>query len=414
MKDMEAIFHEYMDLSDRATNKRLCELESLEEAGQNQFLVALTSKLYDKIQEKATKIDYSSVEYSRGDITKIQNYQSITDCIDILRKIVLEYKESPFAIDTISNAVDNLKFRKNLFTKAFVIGSSLPILTYDNIAMAIVESTAFMITTCIEYIKDPEVDNFQMALDKAAYAKTRQNLLFKTLGDFNNACASKQLDNAMNLTMNKAVANREAADLADAKLGQEIEVKKDHPYLTDEEIANDKMVAIHDDKENVDEGFGVVIKNTFTYLFEKTILWIAKLFIPFIRQITYYYYFHKQKISNYYDDLATFTELNAYKVLQNQDITEEKRKEIFEKQMKLVKKYRKRANEMSIDYTTSKRNAERQESEEAKRFKAEDIDKDAEKNGDNGDYGSIFEAAITEGLGPLVYESPFDHKNILC
>lgn len=409
MKDIEEVFREYMDLQDRATTKRLAELSTVQEASQNQFLIALTSKLYDKIQEKATQIDFSSVEMSRGDITKIQNYQSIMDCLDILRKIVIEYKEPPVAVDNVINAVVNLKVRKAMFTKAFVLGSSLPILTYDNISTAIVESTSFLITTCIEYIKDPDADTFQMALDKTAYNRTRENLLFKTLADFNKSCASKQLDAAMNLVMNKAMANREAADMAD-----QVEVKGNSPFLTDEEIKADKVVAIHDDNDNkLDEGFGATLKYTATYLFEKTLLWIAKLFIPFIRTITYYYYFHKQKISNYYEDLANFTEMNAYKVLQNQDIPEEKRKEIFKKQMALAQKYRRRANEMSIDYTKSKKQAEDQQKKEDKKYTSDDVENDSD-NGDNGDYGSIFEARITEYCGPIDYSSPFESaKSIL-
>ena len=59
--EVSEVFREYLDLSN-LENLRL--VNSLNEASQNQFLVALTSKLYDKIQAKATKIDYSSVEYS--------------------------------------------------------------------------------------------------------------------------------------------------------------------------------------------------------------------------------------------------------------------------------------------------------------------------------------------------------------
>jgi hypothetical protein len=67
-QEVGEVFREYLDLS---TLENLKLVNNLNEASQNQFLVALTSKLYDKIQAKATKVDYSTVEYSRGDITKI-------------------------------------------------------------------------------------------------------------------------------------------------------------------------------------------------------------------------------------------------------------------------------------------------------------------------------------------------------
>ena len=128
--EVSEVFREYLDLSN-LDNLRL--VNSLNETSQNQFLVALTSKLYDKIQAKATKIDYSSVEYSRGDIQKIQNYGQIVEALDILKRIVIEYHENPAPVDTVIEAIMNLRDRKQLFGKAFVIGSSLPILVYNNI-----------------------------------------------------------------------------------------------------------------------------------------------------------------------------------------------------------------------------------------------------------------------------------------
>ena len=180
--EVSEVFREYLDLS-TLDNLRL--VNRLNEASQNQFLVALTSKLYDKIQAKATKIDYSSVEYSRGDITKIQNYGQIVEALDILKRIVIEYHENPASVDTVIDAIKNLINMKRLFSKAFVIGSSLPILVYNNMAMAVVESTSFLISCCIEYIKDPGSETFGAALDKTAYQKTGQNLLFRSLADFN-------------------------------------------------------------------------------------------------------------------------------------------------------------------------------------------------------------------------------------
>ena len=228
--EVSEVFREYLDLSN-LENLRL--VNSLNEASQNQFLVALTSKLYDKIQAKATKIDYSSVEYSRGDISKSQNFGQIYESLSIIQQIVIQYHENTESVEAVMNAIANLRTRKDLFYKAFVIGSSLPILVYNNMAMAVVESTSFLISCCIEYIKDPGSDTFETALDKVAYQKTQQNLLFRSLKDFNFSCQTRQLDDALNITMSKAVAKREAADLIDSR---QVEIEKDHPYLTDEEM----------------------------------------------------------------------------------------------------------------------------------------------------------------------------------
>ncbi len=397
LSDINQIIRENMDLNDPETVSRM---NVMMEANQNLFLVALTSKLYDKIQEKATRIDFSTIEQSRGDITKIQNFKSMVECVSIIQKIVREYKESTIAIDNIANAIDNVNMRSRMFKKAFAIGSSLPMLTYNSICLAIVESISFMISVCIEYIKTPGNDTFQMALDTVAYNKAMQNLLFTNLVKFNQSCKTRELDNAMELVMSQAVANREAADIIYQKA--EVPIAKDHPFLSDDEINGDQTVVIHDEDEvqnteEVQQEAG--LRAALSYAGNKVLLWICKLFIPFIRQIVYFFYYHKQKMSDYWEDQANLIQMNAMDMMANNDrIPEDKKKEIYAKQMKIVEKYRKRANELSIDYTISKKNSEKLESDESKKFKSNEIDDDYEKE-DDYNYASIFEAELTVDCG---------------
>ena len=390
LSDLDSVIRENMDLTDRDT---LNKMTAVTEANQNLFLVALTSRLYDKIQEKATRIDFGTIEQSRGDITKIQNYKSMCECVDIIRKVVREYKESTVPVDIVVDAIKNVKDRDRMFKKAFVIGSHLPMLTYNSICLSIVESVSFLISVCIEYIKSPGNDTFQMALDVTAYNKTQQNLLFTNLAKFNASCKSHELDNALGLVLSQAVANREAADVAYASA--ETPVVKDHPFLTPEEIEAGDTVVVHDDDEKVQhEG----VRAALSYAGNKVLLWIAKLFIPMIRQIVYYHYFHKQKMQDYWSDQASLLEMNAMAVMSDQSRSEEERKKIYSRQMKIVERYRKRANEYNIDYTAAKKNAEKLESTESKKFKAEDLEKEYSEEEDYN-YGSIFEADIAQDHG---------------
>ena len=58
-------------------------------------------KFLPKIVEKVDDIDFGTIPRSRGDITKIENYTSLMECIDILRNIIVEYKENTLPIDTV-------------------------------------------------------------------------------------------------------------------------------------------------------------------------------------------------------------------------------------------------------------------------------------------------------------------------
>jgi hypothetical protein len=116
-------------------------------------------------------------------------------------------------------------------------------------------------------------------------------------------------------------------------------------------------------------------------------------------------------MSDHFADIADFCEMNAYKVMENQDIPEKKRKEIYKKQMEKAAKNRKRANELSIDYNTAKSKADKDSGNENGKYDPNDID--TENDNDDGEvWGSIFESAITECYEPFKFESPFEAADL--
>lgn len=362
--DFNQIMREYMDYSNMDTVHAIAEASS----NQNQMIVALTSKLYDMITAKADKVDFSTISRSRGDITKIEKYDQLVECIDVIRNIVVAYKEDTHPVDVVSMALDNLKSRTNMFKRAFVIGSPVPIMTYNNIGMAVVYSVSFLISTCIEYIKEPGAETFRMALDTVAYNKTDSNLLFSNLESFNESCKSGDFDKAMEVVLNQSKVKRESA---------EIEVKPDSPFLTPEQIQNG--VVVHDDKDDcgdqtVQEGLGTALTiGAVGYGISRGLLFLVKQLIPVLRNITYFWFSSKQKFSDYWAAQADLLEMNAYQLQYNNTMDLDRKKKIIDKQLKIAAKWRTRANKWSVDYTTSKKNAENMSNVEAKKFAASDI-----------------------------------------
>ena len=358
MNEMETTLREFMDLNDRQT---LNTVVSVCEAGNNQFIIALTNKLYDMIRKKVDRVDYSYVMGSRGDITKIPNYDDLNECLEIIRKIVIQYKQSTAPVDTVLTAIQNLVDRKKLFTRAFSINSPLPILTYNSIALAIVQSVSYLIATSSEFIKDPTIETFQMVLDVTAYRKTSQNLLFTNLEEFNKSCKSKEFDTAMGVIMDKTIT-KEASEVFDGTVEPKIEplvlnktidsnVIPDSPFLTKEEIENDGIKVIHDVKEKaIKEG---VISSTIAYGLNKAWMAILNIIIPIVRRLTYSYYFNRQKMSDYYQMQADFLAMNITNLQYNTNLTDEEKKRIIDRQKKQMDKFRKRANDLSIDINNS-------------------------------------------------------------
>ena len=207
--DYDRIIREYFDLSDDKTRRYLI---SLDEAEQNKVLEALSSALYEKIVGKVDDIDFGSIPASRGDITKVEGFANTEECINIIRKLVIEYKQNPSVVDVVINAISNIKDRKAVFIKSFGMNIEFPMLMYNLVVLAIERSVSLMIATCIQYVKDPSTTTVKMALDKAAYLKTMDDTLYKQLITFNDICHDGSFDKMVDNVMSKS-SIREDADV---------------------------------------------------------------------------------------------------------------------------------------------------------------------------------------------------------
>lgn len=206
--DYDQIIRENFDLTDRYTRRYIA---TLEDAGQEQLLSALSSALYDKIVTKVDDIDFDTIPLSRGDITKVEGFSGTEECLSIIRRIVLEYKQNPAVVDVVLTSIQNIKDRRSLFIKAYGLNVELPMLIYNTIVLAIERSTSLMIATSIEYIKDPVSSSPKAALDKVAYQKTMDDLLFKQLISFNNMCHNGSLDKTLDQVMKHPVFKEDVA-----------------------------------------------------------------------------------------------------------------------------------------------------------------------------------------------------------
>lgn len=206
--DYDQIIRENFDLTDRYTRRYIA---TLEDAGQEQLLSALSSALYDKIVTKVDDIDFGTIPLSRGDITKVEGFAGTEECLSIIRRIVLEYKQNPAVVDVVLTSIQNIKDRRSLFIKAYGLNVELPMLIYNTIVLAIERSTSLMIATSIEYIKDPVSSSPKAALDKVAYQKTMDDLLFKQLVSFNNMCHNKSLDKTLDQVMKHPIFKEDVA-----------------------------------------------------------------------------------------------------------------------------------------------------------------------------------------------------------
>lgn len=296
-RDYDTILNEYFDIEHRETRKVML---SINEADQNQVLSALTSKLYDHIVDRVDDIDFGDIPSTKGDITKLDRYQKLVDCVSVVRQLLEQYKQDLKPIRTIEDAIDNVVERKELFEKGFRYQVELPMITYSTIVLSIISSTSFLVSTCIEFIKIPSQDEFSVILDKVALTKSKSNLLFNNLEKFNNACDKEQIDKCL-----------------------EVIIKNNMKNLTGVEV-----------------GFVVGGVAMATLLLN---------IIPILRELIFFFYYSRTRVSDYFDIQADLLQMNAYNVESNETMKKSEREKIAKKQLKIAELFRKLSNKIAVN-----------------------------------------------------------------
>lgn len=344
-QDYDAILKEYVDLNDIDT---LHTVMSLTEAGQNQLLVSLTDQLYQKIVEKVDDIDFGTIPKSNGDITRVENYESNLECLNIIRDIVKQYGQSQEPIDTILTAIYNIRDRQKLFNKCFAFNIELGQIIYNSMTMACIASTSYMIQTSIDFIKSPTDETFEVSMDKVAYQKTMNSMMYNDLRKFNAACKRGEIDKILN-------------DLSSA--------------------AAKKFSGI-----GVAAGVGAALFIAIPLL--KTIL-------PMIQDIVYLIYYSSQSISDYWAAQADLLQMNTSTIIYRQDISDDKKKKIIEKQNKIAERMRKVSNTFAINIKKGEKETKKAIDNDAKKYIARKKDLSVPKTAGDMD------AAMAASSSPL-------------
>lgn len=303
------VFQEAMksfDITDKMTRAVLL---SVNEADQNAVMTSLANKLYQHIVDKVDDIDFGTIPLSKGDVTKIDNYEQLTDCINIIAEILQQYHQDTNSIEIVATALQNIIDRTDMFTKAYKLNVEMPIIIYNTMVLSVVSSVSFMISACIEFIKSGD-EGFQISLDKVALSKTMNNVLFKDLAKFNKTCSSGEFDKAMEYVINQNTKN-----------------------FTGMAMYNLSSIAVF--------------------------LGILLLIIPIIRELIFFFYYSRCKVSDYFEAQASLLTMNAYNIESNLTKGDKDKKEIANKQKKIAEKFKKLANTIKVKNKVGEANSQK-------------------------------------------------------
>lgn len=320
----------YMDFHDIETNNKL---HSLDEAEQNAFLVSLTNKLYRLMISKVDEIEYGDIPNTKGDITKLPKYKDIRKTLEVLRTIFKQYRENEKPILEIENALSYVESYQDIFMSCYAGKIELGIMIYNNICLAIIASISYMISVCIEYIKSTKNDGMEVVLKKNKISKVKESLLYESLVKFNDSSRKGDIENALRPLIKSKVKNLAAIA----------------PIL-----------------------FGIV-----------SVIGLILGCISMLKDIVYFFYAARLRISQYFDVQAGLLEMNAQMLKDSDAETVGDKNRVIGRQLAIAARFHKIADAIAIDSNNAEKNATSDIKNDNKKYKMDDVD-------NNDDDGALF------------------------
>lgn len=321
-REYQDIIKEHFDITDSTTRKVLI---NIDENDQTQVLAALTSKLYDHIINKIDDIDYGDIPNSKGDVTKIGNYEELVDSLDVMKSLLAEYGQRHNPVDIVLEALDNIRSRRDLFEKAFKLNIELPMVMYSTMVLAVIQADSYLISTCIEFIKSPNTGEYEVMVDKMGLNRTRDNLVLKNLEKFNKSCKKGEFDKSMEYIITSAAKG----------------------------LVGDTAV------------MGLAAVTCLTLL--------ATNIIPLLRELVFFFFYTRTKIADYFSIQAELLKVNAQSIESDPRFKAKERKEISRKQYSIANNFDKIANKVAIDTKQSENKATKDISAPTKKYKTDEL-----------------------------------------
>lgn len=323
-KEYDQILKEHFDLDDKDTRTIML---NVNEEDQSQILASLTSRLYDHIINKIDDIDFGDIPETKGDITKLSNYEQLVDSLDVMKSLLSQYGQKANPVDTVLEALDNIRSRREMFEKAFKLSIELPMVMYSTMTLAVIQANSYLISTCVEFIKIPNGDSYEAVVDKIAVNKTKDNLVLNNLAKFNQCCKKGDFDKSMGYVISQASKNL---------LGVSTSVA----------------------------GVAAVVALTL----------LATNILPIMRELVYFFFHTRTQVSDYFYIQSELLKINAQAVETNPGMKAKERKEISKKQYAIANFFDKVANKIAIDNKQSEVKASREvKSDNTKKYKADDL-----------------------------------------
>ena len=297
-------------------------MKSMSKDDINQINGTLLQNLYKSVIDRKN-IDFGDIPDSAGDIEKMKYYANTVECLDTLEKLYRQHNIEEPTLVTIWTAISNMKKYRPQFQDGFRRKHDFIMLTYNSLAMSIIDATSFLIASFMDYVVSP---NNAYAVGKNAN-NSRGRVVTSSLEKFNSMSNNNQFGDALE-------------------------------YMLMEQRKNFA-------------GETVVVTGA--------IIMILLSIVPIIRELIFFYYHSRVRLSDYLNMQADFLEMNKLAV-QSSEKSPAERKAIIKKQDDVIKKLRRKADKLQINDVDTNDVVKKEQKNEDSLWSLGNIEKQLSKN----------------------------------
>lgn len=229
---------------------------------------------------KRKNIDFDTIPYSKGDISKFDGYDNMVATINMLKQLSKKFGIKMGELDIVDTALSNIRAYRKTFTSGFHLGNEFLTMYYNSLVYACVESTSLILASYVSYVKSVNTTEFTLKKGKGIYG----NVCINSLDKFN-----------------RSVKNGEFAKFS--------------------------KNALDKNKQNF-TGSAVAIT---------TAIAVAASIIPILRQLVFYYYDTRMNVSEYLEHQSMFLRMNK-NAIDSKSLGAQKRNDVIKKQESYARK----------------------------------------------------------------------------
>lgn len=320
---------EKFDMMDKET---YLSITHINESEQREVVANMVRKVYDSMAKYKDGLDIGIIAASKGDLDKIPGFEVTLECIATCNKIADEYKLDKSAINVVNEAITNLRNLERDFTKAYQVGAQVICDIYETTTFAVIAATSVVASEIMKFVAIPQMENTEKKgfLNYTDYSGASNNLyvvkigggssksslpsqfLFVYLSKFNDGCRSGNMKTLI-----------------------------------------EKLIKV--------EAKGVTGAIEFTIMVG-VVIGLLALIVPAMREIIFFFYFLRTKISDFFTLQSEMLNINAAKLDTRGD------KKIAADQRKWADKFRRISDAVEVDM----KDAENKAIKEVKKTQAEE------------------------------------------